>query len=71
MSETFVFSGSSNVAACTYDEGEQTLDVSFHGGDTYRYYDVPQTTYRSFTLSPSPGRFVHSRLTNGYSYERI
>ena len=67
MREVFNFRNSSNVVSCEYDDEEQTLDVTFASGDTYRYDSVPQSTYRSFTLAGSPGSFVHQRLKREYN----
>ena len=36
---------SSNVAAVWYDPKTLTLEVEFHNGSVYQYFDVPQTIY--------------------------
>lgn len=48
-----------------------TVYVKFHKrGDIYKYYNVPESIYSSFSSSNSKGRFINNFL-NSYRYSRI
>ena len=49
--------GSSAIAAVTYDEKKETLDVEFRGGDTYRYFHVPEFVYVDLIEAESAGAY--------------
>lgn len=38
---------SSNIESLRYDDEEQTLDVTFMSGSTYRYYGIPKEVYQA------------------------
>lgn len=69
MTETFTPLVSSNLSGATYDRDAQTLDIEFTDGKTYRYFNVPESTYRGLTLDPSPGGFFYRHIRNRFGYE--
>lgn len=62
---------SSNVASVGYDEPSETLEVEFHSGSIYQYYNVNPDTYRQFMEAPSKGQFLNTYLKNAYPYSRV
>lgn len=62
---------SSNVAALGYDPGTQTLEVEFHGGRVYQYYNVPQGVFDAFRQASSKGMFLNDRIKDRYPYSRV
>lgn len=62
---------SSNVASIGYDEASETLEVEFHRGGIYQYYNVPRVIFDEMMAAPSIGQFVHSRLKNVYPFSRV
>ena len=48
---------SSAISGVSYDRENHTLDVEFRGGGTYRYLDVPASSYRDLLKSESAGAF--------------
>jgi len=60
---------STNVRACRYDPQAHTLQVAFHTGGMYIYYNIPKSVFNEFVMSSSPGRFVRDILS-GYKYVR-
>jgi len=62
---------SSNIKSVGYDSGSQTLDVEFHGGAVYRYFDVPQKVHKTLAGAKSVGRVFHAHVRNVYKYERM
>ena len=49
---------------------DNTLEVEFHDGAIYQYYNVSSSTYSSFICSPSLGSAL-SRIDKVYPYRRI
>lgn len=47
-----------------------TLEVEFHDGAIYQYYNVSRAEYESFMNSPSLGSEL-SRLDKRHSYRRV
>jgi hypothetical protein len=62
---------SSNVARISYEETSSTLEVEFHNGSIYQYYDVPQQIWSAFKDAPSKGQFIHHSLKGQYRYARV
>ena len=46
------------------------LEVQFHNGAVYQYYEVSQSEYQSFLNSPSLGSAL-SRLDKVHRYHRV
>lgn len=46
------------------------MEVQFHNGAVYQYYDVSQSEYQSFLNSPSLGSAL-SRLDKVHRYRRV
>ena len=47
---------SSAVAAIGYQAAEKTLEIEFVSGEVYRYFKVPEWTYKAFLKADSKGR---------------
>lgn len=63
---------SSNVRGFRYDPATKEMFVTFKGGGTYRYSDVPPAAARSIRRSKSVGKAVNKHLKGGgYAYEKV
>lgn len=62
---------SSNVKSVGYDASTGTLEIEFHSGGTYLYYDVPEETYAKLMDSPSIGRAVKELIVGHFRHEPI
>jgi hypothetical protein len=62
---------SSNIASIGYDETSQTLEVEFHNGTTYQYYNVGAALFEQFRAAPSKGQFLNTYIRNDYPYSRV
>lgn len=65
---------SSDLAEVGYEGATQTLEVAFHRGGVYRYYDVPPDAYAELIAAPSIGRYFAAHIKHGptaYRYERV
>ncbi len=62
---------SSNVAEVGYDSGTMTLEVLFHSGNVYQYFDVPQAVFEELVRAESVGSFLNAQIKNVYRYVRL
>ena len=68
-----VFSGfdSSNIAEIAYDASTQILQVTFHNGSTYQYFDVPDHIWEAFKIADSKGIYLNSTIKGQYRYSKV
>lgn len=63
---------SSNVRGYSYDPKTQSLLITYRGGSTYRYKNVPPAVARSMKRSKSKGKAVNRRVKGGgFEYEKV
>lgn len=63
---------SSNIASIGYDEKRQILEVEFHNGSVYQYFDVPIDIYNGLMMASSHGKYLHQVIkSGGYAYRQI
>lgn len=54
------FLQSSMLSSAEYDSDDKELAVTFSGGKTYHYVDVPIETYVALSEAPSAGKYFNS-----------
>jgi hypothetical protein len=54
-----------------YDEEKRTLEVRFHDGDTYRYYDVEPEVVEEFFEAESKGSFFNAYVRDAYLFTKL
>jgi hypothetical protein len=62
---------SSNLLSIGYDDTTETLEVEFHGGAVYQYYNVPEAIYNALMAAQSKGQFLAYSIKNQYPYSRV
>ncbi|WP_145616818.1 KTSC domain-containing protein [Nitrospirillum bahiense] len=62
---------SSNVSSVGYDPASQTLEIQFHNGSIYQYYNVTETVYENLMQSPSKGGYLNTYIKNSHPYSRV
>ena len=62
---------SSNIASIGYEEKSETLEIEFHSGGVYQYFDVPRNVYNGLMSTGSHGRFFTSNIKGIYRYRKI
>ena len=62
---------SSNLRSVGYDVYRQVLEVEFHSGSVYQYFNVPLGIYDGLMSASSHGRFHYHRIRDNYHYRRI
>jgi hypothetical protein len=61
---------SSNVSAFRYDRNARSLEIEFHGGRRYRYFNISQELAGGLAGAASPGGWFHQNL-RGAPFERV
>lgn len=59
---------SSNIASIGYDAKKKVLEIEFHHGAVYRYFDVPERVYQELMSSPSQGAYFMNEIKEKYNY---
>jgi len=49
---------SSNLASVGYDPENMILEIEFHNGGIYQYFNVPESVYRSLMSADSHGKYL-------------
>jgi hypothetical protein len=62
---------STNVAEVGYDPETMTLEVAFHNGTLYQYFDVPEVMFQELLRSDSVGKFLNTQIKNSYRYAKL
>lgn len=62
---------SSNIASIKYEDVQFILEVTFHNGGTYHYYDVPSRVANDLKYAQSKGGFLASAIKGHYRYSKV
>ena len=62
---------SSNVAEVGYDEGQRTLEVLFHSGAIYQYFEVPPQIFTELLQTSSVGKYLNTNVKGNFRYARV
>lgn len=62
---------SSNIATVGYDSGTGTLEIEFHSGGIYQYYDVPGAEHDALVSAPSIGGYFARNIKNKYQWRQV
>ena len=62
---------SSNIRSVGYDATAQTLEIEFHSGGIYHYFEVPESVHLGLLAAPSKGTYFHERIEDRYRYRRV
>ena len=62
---------SSNVAAVRFDRDRSLLEVQFHNGSRYHYFDVPEYVAEAFERAESKGKFLAASIKGHFRYSKV
>ena len=62
---------SSSIRAIWYDEKDNILEIEFHHGGIYQYFDVPVEEYMSLIDADSIGGYFNWEIRDDYDYIRV
>ena len=69
MKRTLV--SSSVLASVGYDATSLTLEIEFHDGSVYQYYDVPEFEHQGLMQATSHGKYFLTSVKDRYRYTRL
>jgi hypothetical protein len=62
---------SSSIASIGYDAGDETLEIEFHSGGVYQYFDVPAHAHAALRDADSIGRHFVAHVRDRYEFARV
>jgi hypothetical protein len=63
---------SSNLASVGYDLESLILEIEFHSGGVYQYFNVPAQRHERLMRAGSKGQYFDEHIKNGgYRYKRV
>lgn len=62
---------SSMMTQFDYDADDRELDITFIGGKTYRYLDVPADVYDGLLDADSKGEFFNAHVKDRFAYREV
>ena len=62
---------SSNITSIGYDQDSETLEIEFHNGGVYQYFDVPKGVYDGLIAADSHGSYLASSIKGVFRYSKV
>ena len=62
---------SSNISSIGYDSNSKILEIEFHSGSVYQYYNVPENIYISLMNASSHGQYFHQFIRGNYGDTQV
>ena len=62
---------SSNIAEIGYEPETQTLEILFHRGSLYQYFNVPEFHYERLIQAASIGSYFNAEIRGKFQEERL
>lgn len=62
---------SSNITSIGYDENSNTLEVEFHSGAIYQYFDVPFNVYQGVMDASSKGQYFAQHIKGYFRFVKV
>jgi hypothetical protein len=69
--EHFTAFESSNISQLSYDLATETLQVAFHNGGVYQYFEVNSNKWDDFKRADSKGQFLHQHIKNQHRFVKM
>lgn len=62
---------SSNISSIGYDEDSNTLEIEFHSGAVYQYFDIPLNVFQGIMGPGSKGQYFAQHIKGYYRYVKV
>ena len=62
---------SSNIRSIGYDSVSNTLEIEFHSGGVYQYFNVPESIYKELMQAPSHGSYFHRHIRERFRWTKV
>jgi hypothetical protein len=59
------------LASASYHGRRRLLDVIFHSGELYRYFNVPSACYQGLLAADSKGTYFNLHIRNCFPYQHL
>ena len=59
------------LSSAGYDSEAHALELEFTSGAVYRYFDVPEFTYRALMHAKSKGHFFQTSIDRKFKFEEV
>ncbi len=54
-----------------YEVDQSLLQIWFHSGTTYQYFDVPPAVWKNFCAAESKGKYVHASIIGKFRHIKV
>jgi hypothetical protein len=61
---------STDINSVGYDVDSQVLEIEFHKGGMYQYFEVPQEIYEELMGADSKGKYFNMNIKKAYSFSK-
>jgi hypothetical protein len=62
---------SSNISRVRWDPTSLVLEVEFHNGRAYQYFDVPKGVFDALCQSASVGQYFNEAIKGSFRFARL
>ena len=62
---------SSNLSSVGYDPATAILEIRFHNGGIYQYFNVPSSVHTGLMTAASKGHYLHRFIRGKYRYLKV
>ncbi len=62
---------SSNLSSVGYNSETETLEIEFHSGGVYQYFNVPKSIHTGLMNAGSKGSYHNQYIKNSYQYRKV
>jgi hypothetical protein len=62
---------SSNITSIGYAEDSKILEIEFHNGGVYQYFNVPKSVYEELMSADSHGKYLNATIKPTYKYCKV
>lgn len=62
---------STNLKSVGFDPKGKILEVEFHHGGVYRYFEVPEAIHTALMKADSKGKYFQANVRNKFRFERV
>jgi len=62
---------STNIRSVGYDKKSEQLEIEFHQGKVYLYFDVPESVYRGLISAGSKGSYFAMNIKDSFASRQV
>lgn len=62
---------STNIKSVAYEAASSTLQIKFHSGGFYNYFNVPESEWRALMGADSHGKYFNAHIKECYRFHKV